>query len=78
MSKVIVIGCGADSKMAHEIMKEYGNSEILFYEKTENIPISERGLKSIECHNFTLMPRVELPFIPQQKKGHERPYKYHR
>ena len=78
MSKVIVIGCSAGSKMALEIMKEHADSDILFYDNAENVPITERGLKSIECHNLTLLPRVELPFIPRQKKGHERPYKYHR
>lgn len=78
MKKAIVVGCGAGSKMAHEITKECPDSEIIFYEKADEVPIPERGLVITECHKFTATPRCEMPFIPRLPKGHKRPYKYHR
>ena len=81
MSKVIVIGCIGGSKMALDICKEYPHEEILFYEKSTDVPISESGFKSIVIHKIEMPKLIDLPFMSKAKhepKGHERPYKYHR
>lgn len=81
MTKVIVIGCAYGSRMALDICKQYPSEEILFYEKSEHVPIPKRGFKHVEVHKIEMPKIVDLPFIPKAKhcpKGHQRPYKFHR
>lgn len=81
MSKVIVIGCSSESRMALEICKQYPKDEILFYENANDVPIAECGLKHTHVEHFKRLKTIEFEFIPKAKhcpKGYERPYKFHR
>ena len=78
MTKAVVIGCSAKSKLAEAIIREHENANVVFYDTIEDVPLKDRGLTITECYKFTDIPRFEMPFIPRQPKGHVRPYKYHR
>jgi len=81
--KVLVVGCGAGTQTAREIINQLGHDNIVFIEKADEIPISEIDNfdKIIQPTKIEIPKLIDMPFVPRAKhckKGHERPYKYHR
>lgn len=85
-SKIIIIGCCSDSDTARNILEKIGDKEeVVFYVKREDVPISEIG-DVIQVQKFNSIHRLIEPTINPvyfhdsipKRKGHERPYKYHR
>ena len=87
MKKVFVIGAGTGSdavEKAKKILKLKDEVEIICVESMEDIPFNER-IKSDpsviqQIHEFKPFLKMEVvPYFDDKKrKGHERPYKYHR
>jgi hypothetical protein len=87
MKKVFVIGAGTGLEAiekAKKVLELKEDVEIICVESMEDVPFKER-LKSDpsiiqQIHKFKALPKFEIPFIETDKKrkGHERPYKYHR
>jgi hypothetical protein len=90
MKKVYVIGAGTGlnaSKEAIIVLNLNENDEIICVNSIEDVPLEER-IKSDPAviqyiHKFTARPELpELNLIDirkdKKKKGHERPYKFHR
>lgn len=88
MKKVFVIGAGIGTdaiETAKKVLDLKDDVEIICVENMEDIPLKER-IKSDpsviqQIHKFSA-PR-EIPLMPyfhtdKKKKGHERPYKFHR
>lgn len=90
MKKIYVIGAGENREKALQILKkkfiESGKTvEIVCVESEEDIPLSERfssdPSKVQHIHEFkapVFNPVVEPLYYYEKRKGHERPYKYHR
>ena len=89
MKKVFVIGAGTGLdaiEKAKKVLELKGDIEIICVESMEDVPFNER-IKSDpsviqQIHKFT-NPRLAEPYVPyfetdKKRKGHERPYKFHR
>ena len=87
MKKVLVIGAGNGLDVIEKAKKTLelkGEVEILCVESMKDIPFNER-IKSDpsviqQIHEFKALPKIEVApyFDDKKRKGHERPYKYHR
>ena len=87
MKKVFVIGAGTGLdaiEKAKKVLELKEDVEIICVESMEDVPFKER-LKSDpsiiqQIHKLEALPKFEIPFIETDKKrkGHERPYKFHR
>jgi hypothetical protein len=88
MKKVFVIGAGTGLdaiEKAKKVLELKGEVEIICVESMEDIPFNER-IKSDpsviqQIHKFSAPPIIPvMPFFEtgKEKKGHERPYKFHR
>ena len=86
MNKVYIIGSNETNvkKITEEILERNKSAEIIFVENIKDIPFEER-LKSvnppmiIENYKFINHPDLRSTvFFDKKRKGHERPYKYHR
>lgn len=86
MSKVYVIGSDETNvrKITEEILADNKSAEIIFIKDIEDIPFEER-LKSVNppmiIENYKFINHPDLTstvFFDKKRKGHERPYKYHR
>lgn len=87
MKKVFVIGAGTGLdaiEKAKKTLELKGDVEIILVETLEDIPLKERFSSDPsviqQIHKFETLPRIEVaPYFPDKKrKGHERPYKFHR
>ncbi len=87
MKKVFVIGAGTGLdaiEKAKKVLELKGEVEIICVESMEDVPFSER-LKSDpsviqQIHELKAPPIIQVPYFETDKKrkGHERPYKFHR
>jgi cysteine synthase len=87
MKKVFVIGAGTGLDAigkAKKVLELKGDVEIICVESVNDVLFKER-LKSDpsiiqQIHELKALPNFEMPFIETNKKrkGHERPYKFHR
>lgn len=87
MKKVFVIGAGTGLdaiEKAKKVLELKGEVEIICVENMEDIPFSER-IKSDpsviqQIHELKAPPIIQAPYFETDKKrkGHERPYKFHR
>lgn len=88
MEKVFVVGVGTGLdaiEKAKKVLELKGDVEIICVETIEDIPFSERvksvGSSIMEIHKYSappFLPVMTYEHIDKKKKGHERPYKYHR
>ena len=81
MTKVYVIGAkDSDMKRIREITETSEDNEIILIDDMSQIPMADRrgdvGVK--EIFPITMTPRCEQTFFPELRKGHERPYKFHK
>ncbi len=82
---VIVAGTGLDAiEKAKKTLELKGEVEIICVESMKDIPFNER-IKSDpsviqQIHEINALPKIEVApyFDDKKRKGHERPYKYHR
>ena len=87
MKKVFVIGAGTGLdaiEKAKKVLELKGEVEIICVKNMEDIPFSER-IKSDpsviqQIHELKAPPIIQVPYFETDKKrkGHERPYKFHR
>ena len=87
MKKVFVIGAGTGLdaiEKAKKVLELKGEVEIICVENMEDIPFSER-IKSDpsviqQIHELKASPIIPVTYFETDKKrkGHERPYKFHR
>jgi hypothetical protein len=89
MKKVIVIGTGhldlEEFKLIHQVPE---GVEIIQYEKIEDIPLEDRYnptdisrvISNYELNNVKVpeLKAHSYEFVNNKRKGHERPYKFHR
>jgi len=87
MKKVFVIGAGTGLyaiEKAKKLLQLKEEVEIICVESMENIPLSERVKSDSsviqKIHEFKASPKIYVApyFHDKKKKGHERPYKFHR
>jgi NADH dehydrogenase FAD-containing subunit len=88
MRTVYVIGAGVGSEAvetAKQVLQIKGDFKIVCVEDMEEIPLKDR-LSSVAGNIMTINKITAPPIIPQvrlidfenKRKGHERPYKYHK
>ena len=88
MKKVFVIGAGTGLdaiEKAKKVLELKGEVEIICVESIEDVPFNER-LKSDpsviqQIHKFSappILPEMTFYDTNKKRKGHERPYKFHR
>jgi hypothetical protein len=87
MKKVFVIGAGTGLDAIEKAKKDLDlddTVDIICVNNMDDVPLKER-LKSDssviqQIYEISARPNLEIPLILNNKrrKGHERPYKYHR
>ena len=87
MKKVLVIGAGNGLDVIEKAKKTLelkGEVEIICVESMKGIPFNKH-IKSDpsviqQIHEFNALHKIEVApyFDDKKRKGHERPYKYHR
>lgn len=88
MKKVFVIGAGIGAgaiETAKKVLELKDDIEIVCVESMDDIPLRER-IKSDpsvvqQIHKFSApreIPQTPYFYADEKRKGHERPYKYHR
>jgi len=87
MKTVYVIGAGVGPDAidrAKKLLELKDDDKIVCVESMEDVPVTER--MKLEHPNIQQILKIEAPPIPEpiqyfedkKRKGHERPYKFHR
>lgn len=82
--KIIYVVAGTDEKaikIVEEKFKNLKNIKIVCVEKIEDVPFNCDTPNIQHVNKLTPLPDFQLPKIyntVEVKKGHERPYKFHR
>ena len=81
MSKVYVIGhFEGDIETIRVAANIPTDTEVICVSSVEEIPIGERPKDIVRNNVYPIVniPRFEPLFFPEKRKGHQRPYKFHR
>lgn len=88
MKKIYVVGIGAgefaSTEMAMRLAKEHPHCEIVCISSIEEMPMEDRikshsiGIHTFKCHPINTVALIDTQKVDRKRKGHERPYKYHR